>query len=163
MPVCKNCGDRFPCRMTIDGKRRNLGKRKYCLICSPFGAHNTIPIHKLKPLDSGDSVCVVCGRRYLYDRKKGHTRNKCNSCSVNERRYKLKQKCVDYKGGKCEHCGYTGNIKVFNFHHIDPTEKEFGISGAHCRSWKSLEKELNKCIMLCANCHIVEHDKMLEI
>lgn len=41
MPICKNCGRKFPARIKIDGKTRLLTKRKYCLVCSPFGEHNT--------------------------------------------------------------------------------------------------------------------------
>jgi hypothetical protein len=67
-------------------------------------------------------------------------------------RKKTKQLLVEYKGGKCEFCGYNKCIEALEFHHIDETTKEFSISG----STKSLEKqkeEADKCYMLCANCH----------
>ena len=59
---------------------------------------------------------------------------------------------VEYKGGKCEVCGYDKCIEALEFHHIDETTKEFAVSG----STKSLDRqkaEADKCIMLCANCH----------
>jgi len=165
MPICKKCNNSFPNRLKIDGKYRTLSSRKYCLDCSPFGLHNTKPIHKndkrtmkTKP---EEITCTVCGRVYIYDNKnkKGHTKTKCNSCLVNIRRYKLKVKMVDYKGGECVKCGYKKNIKALTFHHVDSNEKDFGLSGSHCRSWNAIKKELDKCILLCSNCHIEEHDK----
>mgnify|MGYP006433691181 CR=1 FL=1 len=41
MPTCKKCNQKYPCWVEIDGKQRNLGTRKFCLDCSPFGSHNT--------------------------------------------------------------------------------------------------------------------------
>lgn len=41
MPVCKNCDKEFPNWTTIEGRRKNLSTRKYCLQCSPWGEHNT--------------------------------------------------------------------------------------------------------------------------
>lgn len=101
--------------------------------------------------------CSVCERRYFYDRKKGHTKTKCNSCLVNERRFKLKKKCVEYKGGKCIKCGYAKYLQALHFHHLDPTQKDFNISGSHARSWIKIKEELDKCVLLCAICHIEEH------
>lgn len=99
------------------------------------------------------SLCKICGREYVYNRKKGHTRTKCNTCMVNLRRFKVKLRCVEYKGGKCERCGYDKCNEALEFHHLDQAEKDFGISGSHCRKWSDIEKELDKCIMLCSNCH----------
>jgi hypothetical protein len=107
-------------------------------------------------------TCKHCGRIYLYVRKKGHTKEKCNSCSVNQRRFSLKIKCVDYKGGKCEQCGYNKSLRALSFHHIDPLKKDFQISGSHCKSWKSIQIELDKCLLLCANCHMEKHEEELK-
>jgi len=58
------------------------------------------------------------------------------------------------KGGKCMICGYDKNPGVLDFHHVDPSTKSFGISsGGFSRSWKSIEDEIRKCILVCANCH----------
>ena len=100
MPICKKCNSRFPNRTNIDGRKVNLSSRKYCLDCSPYGKHNTIPIHlreyehiTLNEQTVGDiCVCNICRREYEFSKFKGHTKNKCNSCSVNERRFKLKDK-----------------------------------------------------------------------
>jgi hypothetical protein len=90
---------------------------------------------------------------------------KCkNKYHVNVRRKKLKILSVEHKGGCCEQCGYDKCIEALEFHHKDPSAKDFGISqNGHTRTWEVTKQELDKCIMLCANCHRelhVEIDKM---
>ena len=103
--------------------------------------------------------CTVCGKIYVYDRKKGHRKVKCGSCMVVTFRRKRKKKAVDYKGSKCILCGYKKCQDALVFHHLDSEEKEFGLSNSTglCRSWEKAKKELDKCILLCANCHIELH------
>lgn len=61
---------------------------------------------------------------------------------------------VNYKGSKCEVCGYYRCIEALEFHHKDSSEKDFSISQkGYTRSWKKVKMELDKCILLCANCH----------
>jgi hypothetical protein len=104
-----------------------------------------------------NSICSICSREYVYSRKSGHSKNKCNSCYVNKRRFSLKEKSVDYLGGCCSLCGYSKCVKALEFHHLDPSRKEFTISGSHSRSWGKIKNELDKCILLCANCHREKH------
>jgi len=60
----------------------------------------------------------------------------------------------EYKGGKCMICGYTKYPGSLDFHHLDPKQKEFGISvRGLTRSWEKIRKEIDKCILVCANCH----------
>lgn len=103
-------------------------------------------------------VCTVCKKKYLY--RRGISYSRCGSCIVNQRRFKVKANCLDYKGNKCKRCGYNKCKDALNFHHIDPTKKSFSISGAHSRKWEEIRKELDKCILLCANCHAEEHAKL---
>ena len=162
MPICKNCGSNFPNTKIINDKRVNLSSRKYCLDCSPFGLHNTRPVRLNIDVYNGDHRCLLCGRQYEYNRSKGHTKEICNSCLVNNRIYKLKIKCLEYKGNECSSCGYNANVKALCFHHLDDKEKEFNISGSHCISWERIKAELDKCVLLCSNCHIEEHDRLLK-
>ena len=61
---------------------------------------------------------------------------------------------IEYKGGKCVKCGYNKCNAALDFHHLDPTQKEFNLgSHGHTRSWERMKVELDKCILLCANCH----------
>ncbi len=97
--------------------------------------------------------CKVHGNATFVLRNDG--RYRCRQCSVDavhKRRHKLKDMAIEYKGGKCEKCGYDKCKTALDFHHLDPTEKEFTISSAN-RSWESIKEELDKCIIVCANCH----------
>lgn len=107
-------------------------------------------------------VCVRCGKDYKYYRKKNRTLKHCSSCQVNRRRFKLKDKCLEYKGGKCSACGYNKSKRALTFHHRDPSQKDFQISGNHCRRWERVKAELDKCELLCMNCHMEEHERLDE-
>jgi predicted HNH restriction endonuclease len=85
-------------------------------------------------------------------------RRKYNGLATTEARRKIKIKAVAYKGGKCIQCGYDKCPAVFEFHHTDPTQKDFGISDA-VMAFDKLKTELDKTILLCANCHRELHDQ----
>lgn len=74
--------------------------------------------------------------------------------AVAKRRRTLKLKSIQYKGGKCSCCGYDKYPGVLDFHHVDPRTKEFSIGArGYTRSWEKIKQELDKCILVCANCH----------
>ena len=99
-------------------------------------------------------TCQDCGRKYIYDRKKGHKKTTCNSCTVTRARRRIKQKAIELKGGKCIVCGYDRHHGSLSFHHLDPTKKDFGLSVRGIfRSWERVKKELEKCVLVCHNCH----------
>ena len=64
---------------------------------------------------------------------------------------------IDYMGGCCEQCGFTGHASAFDFHHRNPAEKDFGITSGSTKSWDKILAELEKCELLCANCHRTHH------
>jgi len=84
---------------------------------------------------------------------------KCKNKAATDRfRKNQKVKAVSYKGGCCELCGYNKSIQALQFHHRDPNEKDFGIAaGGHTRVWDKVKLELDKCVLLCANCHTEVH------
>ncbi len=74
--------------------------------------------------------------------------------AVSKRRKKIKALAIEYKGGKYQLCGYSRYQGALELHHRDPKEKSFGIGEkGYTRSWDSVRCELDKCILLCANCH----------
>jgi hypothetical protein len=150
--ICGNCGDLFPLKIFTSERVINAQRRKYCLKCSPFGEHNTRRPIFPRPL----SVTCGCGRIYIYSHKSGHSRTKCNSCICNYKREFNKIACVAYKGGKCRRCGYDKCIRALHFHHRDPAVKSFEIGGNISCTWTVLQPELDKCDLLCANCHAEE-------
>jgi len=64
----------------------------------------------------------------------------------------VKIKAVEYKGNRCILCGYDKCIQSLDFHHKDPKEKEFQISGG-TKSFEKMKIELDKCVLVCKNCH----------
>ncbi|MHA2279802.1 MAG: hypothetical protein ACXAC5_02790 [Promethearchaeota archaeon] len=75
---------------------------------------------------------------------------------INWRR-RTKKLLIEYKGGKCERCGFDHDIPAaYDFHHRDPASKDFIIGGT-TRSLKRLKEEADKCELLCKICHAVEH------
>lgn len=81
------------------------------------------------------------------------TRRKYLIWAVSEVRRKLKQRAVEYLGGKCRRCSYDKCSAAMDFHHRDPTQKEFRIASGHTRKWEFIRAELDKCDLLCSNCH----------
>jgi len=70
-----------------------------------------------------------------------------------KRRMSMKIKCIEYKGGKCIKCGYKKCISALHFHHKNRHNKLFDISKRLTKTWEHLKDELDKCDLLCANCH----------
>lgn len=162
------CGEKKYCNDKCDQKYHNslkvgvnnciCGKSiyidsTYCKSCMP---------KYLKKKDRNvEYNCENCGRKYkLADKRNGATTTKCASCQVNIRKYTNKIKAIEYKGGCCELCGYSKCVRALCFHHKDPNKKEFGISGNHCRKWEKVKEELDKCLLLCHNCHMEIHDTL---
>lgn len=67
-----------------------------------------------------------------------------------------KTKALELKGGKCAKCGYDRCRDALVFHHRDPAKKDIRISGTP-HSWKRLESELDKVVLLCCRCHTELH------
>ena len=162
--ICKKCNEKFPYQIKIDNKIRNLGSRKYCLDCSPFGKHNTISLEK----DQSKKVCRDCmvekDISEYYLKSDGYTYCYCKKCTIHRRKkylHKNKRDAIEYKGGKCKHCSYSKCDAALEFHHTDPTKKDFSISKHRGASIKSIKPELDKCILLCANCHREEHQRLI--
>lgn len=84
-----------------------------------------------------------------------------NSESVMLWRKKTKKKLIEYKGGKCELCGYSKCERALEFHHTNPNEKDFSISGRSL-SFDKLKNEVDKCMLVCSNCHSEIHDGLIK-
>jgi len=81
-------------------------------------------------------------------------RRKYFIAAVAKRRKKVKLMAVEHLGGKCSRCGYHKYPELLEFHHKNPEEKEFSIAlRGHSRSWARVKAEIEKCALLCANCH----------
>ena len=90
----------------------------------------------------------------MTDKRKYRDRAEYLKLAVDKRRKKLRLMAIQYKGGECQICGYKICAQALEFHHLDPKIKDFGISASgSTRAWKLTQHELDKCVMLCANCH----------
>ena len=109
-------------------------------------------------------ICNKCGQElpitdfYFRDKAKGTRRGECKYCHCKKVKEDYKKKREEFnevkKQCKCAKCGDTRSY-VLDFHHIDPKEKSFtiGYGSNHNYNKETLEKEIAKCIPLCANCH----------
>ena len=86
-----------------------------------------------------------------------------NYKKVLTRRQKLKEMAVEYKGGKCVICGYDKCIWALEFHHRNPKERDFGISVYNNLAWEKIKSEIEKCDLLCSNCHKELHHQNWDI
>jgi predicted nucleic acid-binding Zn ribbon protein len=127
----------------------------YCSFkCYQIGAHRVG-----QPLPKKQR-CKYCGN--WYQPKRRNTRYCSERCQQNAywpvKMYEMKVKAVEYKGGKCSKCGYNGCLAALEFHHRNPLHKKKYIRRQNktmivSTTWKTLQKELDKCDLLCANCH----------
>lgn len=99
--------------------------------------------------------CPNHGHTAFFRRSDGGFRcQKCSVAAVSERRRTVKRQLVREAGGKCRVCGFSDHPAALQFHHVDPTTKEFHLAhqGA-TRSIQRMRAEAAKCVLLCANCH----------
>ena len=100
--------------------------------------------HLCNNLSDSKFCCLPCKNKFYVDR----------------RRKDIKTKAVAYLSGKC-FCGYDRCERALEFHHLDPLKKDFNIArSGYTRSWNSVKKEIEKCILVCSNCHREIHDGM---
>lgn len=99
--------------------------------------------------------CPRHGHTAFFLRPEGGYRcAKCNVVAVSERRRAVKRVLVEEAGGRCSLCGFNEHPAALQFHHLDPSTKEFHL--AHqglTRGIGRMRAEARKCVLLCANCH----------
>lgn len=168
MKVCKLCGNEFPIKQIINGKEHNLQSRLYCLECSPFGKHNTKQLHSSNKANI-QQIAKICSKcklekdlsEFYNKRDNSGTSRYCKKCAIEQvftRQRNFKIQCINYLGDKCEICDYSKCADALEFHHINPSEKEFCVSKAKCTTFSDkIKSELDKCQLLCANCHRETH------
>lgn len=166
--LCLICNKNFPSSIVIDNYRHNLKNRLYCLDCSPFKQHNTRKLHgdhyheTKAGGDKNTKICPKCNQNlprtseFFYITKKNGTFSYCKKCALIDtakRQKQIKQAAVTYKGGKCQICGYDKCLAALDFHHKNKNEKDFNVGLYRSYLLDNLKPELDKCDLLCANCH----------
>lgn len=155
--ACKACDTTFPTCVKVDGKFYYYHKRMYCFQCEPPRSQRC----RFNPECHNFLECTHCKLTKpvidFYANSKGFPLSLCKDChgqSCRLRKRKFKQECVKYKGGCCQRCGYSKCIWAMEFHHRNPAEKKFKIADSpHHSLSETIKKELDKCDLLCVNCH----------
>lgn len=110
-------------------------------------------------------TCTACGKTkkasdFYKAKKRKQPLAECKQCfkdRMAHRHQEHKDALVAELGGCCEKCGYNKCAHIMQFHHIDPSTKEFGLSKRLSASLDVLKKEAAKCILLCPTCHAEKH------
>lgn len=82
---------------------------------------------------------------------------KCRNGLQTDRFREYKKQAVEYKGGKCQKCGYDKCVAALDFHHINPEEKDPNWRKMRNWTFERIKPELDKCILVCGNCHAEIH------
>jgi hypothetical protein len=152
--VCSTCGKLKP----IDRFDFRKAKYRYDIQCRKCKYQTS---KKRNNRLKAENLCIACKRL-----KQHPDKNYCDSCNAKyakkskEDRVEAKRECVLHLGEVCVKCGFkTDVLDVYDFHHMSG-EKEYQISSLLARH-RSLSRavmaELNKCILVCANCHRIIH------
>ena len=106
-------------------------------------------------------VCTKCGKEkepseFYVDKRYNRPMSWCKLCmreSTKARTAKYKEESVEYLGGRCIICGYNKYHGALEFHHLNPNEKDPNFVSIKNWTFERRIEELNKCVLLCANCH----------
>lgn len=132
MKTCTGCKQEKPLTEFFASKRRKDGLQPRCKQC----AHD----YYAKP-----------GTMKKYVERNLKRRNE-NQLKMKELKNEL----------KCCVCG-ENEPACLDFHHTDPSEKEYTISTiVHTHSWEKIVNEINKCVVLCSNCHRKVHANVIQ-
>jgi len=135
-----------------------------------YGLKTVFNPHNKSTTDENTKKCPCCGyilsKKYFYKSKNDGVQGYCKDCckkTAGTKSIERKIWAIGYKGSKCTKC----NIQypdtpyvVFDFHHLDPTKKDMQWERIRLASEAKMRKELDKCILLCANCHRIEEHKI---
>lgn len=161
MKKCLLCRAKFGNRVKFGDRWINTQRRKYCIECSPVGAHNTKKLEVKAP----PPIACKCGASdhamfYLSTRAAGKRRMYCKSCFNKicaRRQSDNSSKMIKFLGGRCMACGFFKWQSCLDLHHLDPKDKDPKAASMRSWSWKRILTECKKCILLCKNCHAAFH------
>lgn len=158
--TCQICGK------TVEAKKST---KKYCSRSCENKAKYIREKERKTALQNGIDIdlktCPICGTLFKPKDKSANQRICCYNCmpdSIQLTRGMFLAKIKEARGGKCIRCGYNTCIKALEFHHIDPSKKDFTISNDHFKLIEAM-RESQKCILICSNCHKELHDNLWNI
>jgi len=136
---------------------------KFCKKCNQEKHVDDFPIRQVSNSSGGKTrkrrhECRLCYNEYIKNYLKGNSKHKERVANGKQaKRNKVRE--IKEKS-ECQICGYNKTPNALHFHHIDPKDKKFNIGWAcgEGRKWSDIEKEMKKCVILCANCHAEVED-----
>lgn len=109
--------------------------------------------------------CLICGKEFIPKSKSANKRTCCYNC-MPEGKQLIRSDFLNLlrkqQGGKCQKCGYDKYLGALEFHHMDPSQKDFTIGNRNFKLEECI-KEAKKCILLCSNCHKELHANLWNI
>jgi hypothetical protein len=100
-------------------------------------------------------------KEFFFKKSENRFNSYCKPCLYEYQKQRWldrKRKAIELFGGECCKCGYSKNMAALEFHHLDPTKKDFSFSRGNGKGWKKIVEELKKCILVCSNCHREIHN-----
>jgi len=137
---CRKCGGSWPWRVKVDGKVRNTGNRKFCLVCSPFGSRNTKPDDPARPPKLRNWAGRSLRTRSAYQAR------------LLIRAEERKRRLVAKFGGGCSVCGYGRSTRALAFYRCGSSAMRLSADGLWSASWERILTEAKRCRLLCLNC-----------
>ncbi len=125
-------------------------KKYYCSDCGKEKVRGN-------PIPSNPRGELLCPNKCENKRRQAIRDRGEDQTSTRDRAMKLK--INEHGGGQCLRCGYNECPSSLEFHHINPLLKSFEVKPSEIRgkTWDEITDEMEKCILLCANCHRYEH------
>ena len=111
--------------------------------------------------DCGDSLELGDNWRESSKKIQHYVCSPCVTKRTTQNRRNKKLEAIQYLGGKCLDCDGVFHSSVYDFHHLNPKEKESKPSALFGNKFETLRKELDKCVLLCSNCHRIRHSGSL--
>ena len=114
------------------------------------------------------SNCIICktkllGKQTLFCSIKCKNAGHQSYPAQKKRGLERKLHFVTKLGGKCSVCGYSKNLSGLAFHHLGGKEFQLDARSLSNRKLEPILKELEKCVLLCHNCHAETHNPSLDL
>ena len=118
---------------------------------------------KNKATGRRNAVCKACHKIYRDNHYRNNKRK--NVRRTSKRRETLREWVNTYKKERSCACCSESFYRCLEFHHLNPDEKDLAVADAINNGWsiKRIQKEIDKCILVCANCHVKIHAGLISI
>ena len=127
--------------------------QKYCPSCKT--------VKDKTEFSSKGNACKVCANNRAKEHRAIRRQNPeyvlLHNSKISARQKQNKRLAVEYKGNKCNDCQQSFPDCVYDFHHLDPKQKDTNPSELLKKSFDKAKDELDKCVLLCSNCHRLRH------